>query len=1731
MATILPVKYEELLVLQKLGIQQSAIKFTNVTMESDKQVVVREDSSIAIINTKTKAVTKLPVTVESAIMNPTSNVLGLRAQSVNLQIYNLDMKTRMKVTKMPEKEPVIFWRWLDPKTVAIVTGAAVYHWSMDGQTEPKKQFQRQNDGRQVQIIGYAASADNKWLLLQGLAKGASGLEGALQLYSVEHKKFQPTLNAHGGCFANVKLDGRDANSNLFCFTRKDGSVTKLSIIEVGNPDKAAAFKAMTDTEIRDGDFVVSMTPDPKHGLLFALTKQGFLYLFDVHSGKQIFAKQVSQTAMFLSCPHTDSGGVVTLDRNGRVCLFAADENNLVPYINNTINDYDLGVRTAHRYNLSGAGDVFQKRFESLLGMGKYQEAAKLAAEAPQGVLRTTETIQRFRGLTVPQGQPLPDLAYFQMLLKTSVLNAEESLGLCERVLQLNAETGKRHCENWITQAKLTNSEKLGDLLAKFDMKLACSVYLRANVPEKTILCFCQMGHFNKIPDYAKSVGYTPNYADLLMRLHATRRDDAKPFAAQLVERQMISVNDVINIFLGNGKNDVETTTSFLLDYLKARGDRDEDAELQTKLLEINLRAMPQVADAILESTDYQMTKYDRSYIARLCESARLFQRALEHFEDLDDIKRVLQMGLGTNALNAEFLIKFFGDLRPEEALSCLKDLLQYQQSGGNLQLVVEVAKRYSDQLSPAKLIPLFEEFDCFSGLYLYLGNFVNFTEDKEVIFKYIQAAAEVGQVAQIELICRENDHYDPIQVKTFLLETNKVKDPRPLIHVCDRHGFVPELCSYLYSNQMYKFIEVYVQKMNPGATPKVIGSLLDLNAPEDQIRNLVNSVRPPQCPVGELVAEVESRVRLSLLLPWLEARLHEGLEDAALHNALAKIYVDINNNPQHFLMTNKFYDSAEVGEYCESRDPHLAFIAYKRAWGPCDKQLLEITNKHGFYKDQSRYLVERQDADLWAMALEKDNEHRRALIDQVVATALPESRNPEDISVAVKAFMAAEMPNELIELLERIVLSGSADRTFRDNKSLQNLLILTAIKADKSRVAGYIDRLDNYDGPDIAKIAVSDQYQLYEEGFLIYKKFKKGAEAIQVLLDNIGDMERANEFAVYLGEPEVWAILGRKQLDEKMVKEAIESFLKAEDATHYADVIAASNEATTWEELITYLKMARSKVRDRIVDNEIIYAYAKTENLTALEEFISMPNHAKVDEVGDRCFEEKLYAAAKVLFSYISNFAKLASCLVHLEKYQEAVDAARKANSISTWKDVCYACVDARMFRLAQMCGVNIIVFMDHLHDLIKYYETGGHFAELIALLEQGINLDRAHQGIYTQLGILYSKYKEAKLFEHINLFWSRLNIPTLLQACKDNLHWKETVFLYTHYDQYDNAIEIICQHSPSCWEHEQFKSIIVRVSNTEVFYRAINFYLNEHPMLLNELLIELSAKLDHKRVVTMIRSGGYIALIRGYLLHVQRENISVVNEAINEIFIEEENYVHLRESIDDYDAFDQIGVAQKLEKHNLLEFRRISAYLYKISKRWEVSIELSKRDELWQDAMETAAESSDGNLAEELIRFFVESQKTPKSCFAACLFTCYKFIRPDIVLELAWRNELVEFAMPYMVQAFREMSDRLEGLEEKMAKQELEAANANEQEMKDKEAAAAKAAANMYADGPLMLTSSGGAGVYNPQMGLGGPQMGGPQMGGPMMGGGGGFGGPQMGMGPPTGFGQPNTGFGPSGF
>ena len=92
------------------------------------------------------------------------------------------------------------------------------------------------------------------------------------------------------------------------------------------------------------------------------------------------------------------------------------------------------------------------------------------------------------------------------------------------------------------------------------------------------------------------------------------------------------------------------------------------------------------------------------------------------------------------------------------------------------------------------------------------------------------------------------------QVKEFLKDA-KLPDPKPLIYVCDRHGFIEEMTGYLYSNNLKKYIEVYVQKVSPQKTPQVIGKLLDLDSNEDFVRGLLQSVGLA-CPVEELVEQV-----------------------------------------------------------------------------------------------------------------------------------------------------------------------------------------------------------------------------------------------------------------------------------------------------------------------------------------------------------------------------------------------------------------------------------------------------------------------------------------------------------------------------------------------------------------------------------------------------------------------------------------------------------------------------------------------------------------------------------------------------------------------------------------------------------------------------------------------------------------------------------------------------------
>ncbi|KAG4934867.1 hypothetical protein JHK85_049786 [Glycine max] len=1464
-----PIAMREALTLPSIGINPQFITFTHVTMESDKYICVREtapQNSVVIIDMNMpNQPLRRPITADSALMNPNSRILALKAQlqgttQDHLQIFNIEMKAKMKSYQMPEQ--VVFWKWITPKLLGLVTQTSVYHWSIEGDSEPVKMFERTANLANNQIINYRCDPSEKWLVLIGIAPGSPErpqlVKGNMQLFSVDQQRSQ-ALEAHAASFAQFKVPGNENPSTLISFATKTLNagqiISKLHVIELGaQPGKPSFTKKQADLffppDFAD-DFPVAMQISHKYSLIYVITKLGLLFVYDLETATAVYRNRISPDPIFLTSEATSVGGFYAINRRGQVLLATVNEQTIVNFVSGQLNNLELAVNLAKRGNLPGAEKLVVERFHELFAQTKYKEAAELAAESPQGILRTPDTVAKFQSVPVQAGQTPPLLQYFGTLLTRGKLNAFESLELSRLVVNQNK---KNLLENWLAEDKLECSEELGDLV---------------------------------------KVGYTPDYLFLLQTILRTDPQGAVNFALMMSQMEggcPVDYNTITDLFLQ--RNLIREATAFLLDVLKPN--LPEHGYLQTKVLEINLVTFPNVADAILANGMF--SHYDRPRIAQLCEKAGLYVRALQ---------------------------------------------------------------------------------------------------DPDIHFKYIEAAAKTGQIKEVERVTRESSFYDPEKTKNFLMEA-KLPDARPLINVCDRFGFVPDLTHYLYTNNMLRYIEGYVQKVNPGNAPLVVGQLLDDECPEDFIKGLILSVRS-LLPVEPLVEECEKRNRLRLLTQFLEHLVSEGSQDVHVHNALA-----------------------------------------------------------------------------------------------------------------VKAFMTADLPHELIELLEKIVLQNSA---FSGNFNLQNLLILTAIKADPSRVMDYINRLDNFDGPAVGEMAV--EAQLYEEAFAIFKKFNLNVQAVNVLLDHIHSIDRAVEFAFRVEEDAVWSQVAKAQLREGLVSDAIESFIRADDATQFLDVIRAAEDGNAYHDLVRYLLMVRHKTKEPKVDSELIYAYAKIDRLSDIEEFILMPNVANLQNVGDRLYDEELYEAAKIIFAFISNWAKLAVTLVKLKQFQGAVDAARKANSAKTWKEVCFACVDAEEFRLAQICGLNIIIQLssdfqleclnntffqnvDDLEEVSEYYQNRGCFNELISLMESGLGLERAHMGIFTELGVLYARYRHEKLMEHIKLFATRLNIPKLIRACDEQQHWKELTYLYIQYDEFDNAATTIMNHSPEAWDHMQFKDVVVKVANVELYYKAVHFYLQEHPDLINDVLNVLALRVDHARVVDIMRKAGHLRLVKPYMVAVQSNNVSAVNEALNEIYVEEEDYDRLRESIDLHDNFDQIGLAQKIEKHELLEMRRVAAYIYKKAGRWKQSIALSKKDNLYKDAMETASQSGDRELAEELLVYFIDQGK--KECFASCLFVCYDLIRADIALELAWMNNMIDFAFPYLLQFIREYTVKVDEL----VKDKIEAQNqVKAKEQEEKEVIAQQ---NMYAQllplalpAPPMPGMGGGFAPPPPMGGLGMPPM--PPFGMPPMG------------------------------
>jgi hypothetical protein len=242
-----------------------------------------------------------------------------------LQIFNLELRAKMKSHTMPV--PVTFWRWVSPNSIALVTATSVFHWSIEGDAAPVKIFDRNpalTDG--TQIINYQVSGDGKWCLLCGISAGAAPgvINGTMQLYSIE-KSVSQMLQGHTGVFSVIDVPGRtDGQAQVLIFEdKKPEQPAKLFIMEVGR-DKTApggvfrvAPQAIPVAPDAPNDFPVTMNASAAHGMVYMISKMGYLFLFDIFSGKPVYRARITMDTVF-AATNSSKGGILAITRKGQV---------------------------------------------------------------------------------------------------------------------------------------------------------------------------------------------------------------------------------------------------------------------------------------------------------------------------------------------------------------------------------------------------------------------------------------------------------------------------------------------------------------------------------------------------------------------------------------------------------------------------------------------------------------------------------------------------------------------------------------------------------------------------------------------------------------------------------------------------------------------------------------------------------------------------------------------------------------------------------------------------------------------------------------------------------------------------------------------------------------------------------------------------------------------------------------------------------------------------------------------------------------------------------------------------------------------------------------------------------------------------------------------------------------------------------------------------------------------
>ncbi|XP_050028849.1 clathrin heavy chain 1-like isoform X2 [Dermacentor andersoni] len=354
----------ELVQLTQLGIPLEHVTWPRVTVTPSQWLCIRHTmtcrnasssadrcSVVTVFNPQRSAPQTYKVEARCAKLNPDKPLLAITDQWA---LYLYSTRTKKLLHKSRLERDLVYWAWVTPSTLGLVTRDAVFHWDCSSApTEPVFMFSLHERIRNTELVGYITDPGLKWLAVTGLFQEEQVVSGLVQLYSVDRRVSQ-LLPGQCAQLCRHQFQGQAHASQLLLLADRGPAVQRpegrLHLSELGPPASTggALRGPIAETlEFFDPldkfDFPVCLQVSSSQGLVYVLTKCGVVHLCDLET--------VTPLCLHVVCPDitftasiTPTCGLMVVSRNGQVLLVEIKKAALLRRIIEVVNRPAIATR-------------------------------------------------------------------------------------------------------------------------------------------------------------------------------------------------------------------------------------------------------------------------------------------------------------------------------------------------------------------------------------------------------------------------------------------------------------------------------------------------------------------------------------------------------------------------------------------------------------------------------------------------------------------------------------------------------------------------------------------------------------------------------------------------------------------------------------------------------------------------------------------------------------------------------------------------------------------------------------------------------------------------------------------------------------------------------------------------------------------------------------------------------------------------------------------------------------------------------------------------------------------------------------------------------------------------------------------------------------------------------------------------------------------------------------------